>query len=423
MKLFSQNSMFFVKRLFLFTFAMIVGLSESYATGFETINGFRYLLDTDSKTAILVANNDNEYVGDIIVPEKIIGKDGVECVVVALGDNCFKESSVQSVFLPSTIKAIGEGCFAGCAKLLRVNIPSSITEVRNDCFKKCINLTNVDIPNSIVSLGESCFEGCLKLSSITVPSSVLQIGESCFADCIGLKNLNLQAPINVLRFRCFYNCSSLKDIVIPTTVLKIGQGCFYGCSELENIQIPSSVFYLGNSCFMNCVNLQKIDIPATVEELLDGTFEGCSKLRVVNLPISLKTISYWCFKNCSSLKKLEIPSSVSFLGTDGFTGCSNLEELNFGGDVPRNIEMSNIPTTCMIFVPKDKLQSYKEILGVRYAFVYPFEKQTGINHVKTSSEITPVACYSINGSKLETPVKGLNIVRYSDGSIRKEIQK
>ena len=80
------------------------------------------------------------------------------------------------------------------------------------------------------------------------------------------------------------------------------------------------------------------------------------------------------------------------------------------------------PQVCKLYVPKGTYDDYYISNWGVFDNIVEYDV-TGINHVKTSSEITPVARYSINGSKLETPVKGLNVVRYSDGSIRKEIQK
>ena len=44
----------------------------------EVIDGIRYLLDTGAKTATLMPKTDSKYSGDIIIPEKVKGNDGVE---------------------------------------------------------------------------------------------------------------------------------------------------------------------------------------------------------------------------------------------------------------------------------------------------------------------------------------------------------
>ena len=40
---------------------------------FEVIDGFRYLLDTEAKTAALMPKTDGNYSGEISIPEKVEG--------------------------------------------------------------------------------------------------------------------------------------------------------------------------------------------------------------------------------------------------------------------------------------------------------------------------------------------------------------
>ena len=37
----------------------------------EVIDGLRYMLDSDTKTAMLLPKKDGKYSGDIVVPEKV----------------------------------------------------------------------------------------------------------------------------------------------------------------------------------------------------------------------------------------------------------------------------------------------------------------------------------------------------------------
>ena len=130
---------------------------------FEVIDGFRYLLDSDTKTATLVPQKDGDYSGDIIIiPEKVKGNDGVEYVVTSLGASSFK----------------------GCSGLTSITIPSSVTSLGASSFKGCSGLTSITIPSSVTSLGSSCFSYCSGLTSITIPSSVTSLGKYCFSDCI-----------------------------------------------------------------------------------------------------------------------------------------------------------------------------------------------------------------------------------------------
>ena len=44
---------------------------------------------------------------------------------------------------------------------------------------------------------------------------------------------------------------------------------------------------------------------------------------------------------------------------------------------------------------------------------------TGIGKTTTSTDVEEVGRYSVNGQRLSAPTKGLNIVKYSDGSVKK----
>ena len=71
---------------------------------YEVIDVFRYLLDSDGKTATLVPKTDGKYSGDIIIPEKVKGNDGVEYVVTSLGASCFKDcSGLTSITIPESV--------------------------------------------------------------------------------------------------------------------------------------------------------------------------------------------------------------------------------------------------------------------------------------------------------------------------------
>ena len=130
---------------------------------FEVIDGFRYLLDSGTKTATLVPQKDGDYSGDIIIiPEKVKGNDGVEYIVTSLGASCF----------------------SGCSGLTSITIPSSVTSLGGSCFSGCWGLTSITIPSSVTSLGRYCFYNCSGLTSITIPSSVTSLGEDCFSYCI-----------------------------------------------------------------------------------------------------------------------------------------------------------------------------------------------------------------------------------------------
>ena len=176
-----------LKSLVLLVVIAILATSNSYAqASFETIDGLRYLIDSDAKIATLTANNgDEKYSGDIVVPEKVKASDEVEYPVTAFGDNAFDNCrELKSVTIPSSVTSLGNNCFYKCSGLTSITIPSSVTSLGSSCFWGCSGLTSITIPSSVTSLGNSCFWNCYSLTSITIPSSVTSLGYDCFFGCI-----------------------------------------------------------------------------------------------------------------------------------------------------------------------------------------------------------------------------------------------
>ena len=306
----------------------ILATSNSYAqASFETIDGLRYLIDFDAKTATLTANpNGEKYTGDIVVPGKVKASNGVEYPVTAFADNTFKD----------------------CNGLKSITIPSSVTSLGDDCFERCSGLTSITIPSSVTSLGESCFSLCSGLKSINIPSSVTSLGKSCFDDCYELTSIN-----------------------IPSSVTSLGDYCFDGCSGLTSITIPSSVTSLGDCCFYLCSGLKSINIPSSVTSLGEGCFYECSGLTSITIPSSVTTLGDYCFRHCSGLTSITIPSSITSLGYSCFYLCSKLEKATFQGKLPRNTINCGLLSTCIFYVPKAYYQNYKDALGSKYSYIYP----------------------------------------------------
>lgn len=218
-----------------FVMLVVMMLMTASSAMAEVIDGLRYVLDSETKTATLLPKREGKYSGDIIVPEKVKGNDGVEYVVTSLGNSFYGCSSLTSITIPSSVTSLGRLCFSGCSSLTSINIPSSVTSLGRSCFGGCSSLTSITIPSSVISLGEYCFDSCSGLTSVSIPSSVTSLGECCF-----------------------YGCSSLTSVTIPSSVTSLGKLCFSACTGLTSITIPSSVTSLGSSCFALCRKLETV---------------------------------------------------------------------------------------------------------------------------------------------------------------------
>lgn len=160
------------KRFAILLVMMVMITSKALAdASFEVIDGFKYLLDSDTKTATLMPNTE-PYAGDeIVIPESVKAKDGNDYKVTAFGDYCFSCSGLTSITIPSSVTSLDDRCFC-CSGITSITIPTSVTSLGNQCFEGCRGLTSITIPSSVVSIGDECFANCSSLTSIMIPSSV-----------------------------------------------------------------------------------------------------------------------------------------------------------------------------------------------------------------------------------------------------------
>ena len=130
----------------------------------------------------------------------------------------------------------------------------------------------------------------------------------------------------------------------------------------------------------------------------------------------------FAFEGCSGLTSLTIPSSVTSIGGAAFRGCSGLTSIyvytkklpELGPDVFNGCNAQN----CTVYVPTGTVDAYKSSEFGYFEKIVEFDA-TGIDKVTTSNDAKELSRYSVNGQRLAAPTKGLNIVKYSDGSVKK----
>lgn len=233
----------------------------------------------------------------------------------------------------------------------------------NDCLfplAYLYNLKTVVLPNLYKDYNFSLM-GCRNLTTAKMPDNLEKIGNNTFKDC-----------------------SSLEDIRISPTVTSIGEYAFSGCSSLTEIQIPNNVTYIGKYAF-----------------------HGCSSLKYISIPEGLKNISASTFIGCSSLTTITLPSSITSMVGGCFGNCNKLESFYFKGGLPTTLSEALIPTTCIIYVPTEYLQDYKDALGADYKYVYTWNPNgSGDGDKPITKCITPTVSYESGELKFACETAG-----------------
>ena len=179
----------------------------------------------------------------------------------------------------------------------------------------------------------------------------------------------------------------------------IGKYAFSDCSGLTSLTLPVGITTIGSSAFSGCSGLTSLNLPAGITSIGSSAFSGCSRLTSLTLPAGITEIGSYAFSYCSGLTSIYVYSEkVPGIGRYAFNGCDAKK--------------------CILYVPKGTYDDYWLSEFGYFENIVEFEA-TGIDKTTTSTDVKEVSRYSVNGQRLATPTKGLNIVKYSDGSVKK----
>ena len=308
------------------------------------------------------------------------------------GDNCYTSND-----------EIGEKAFTDCSRLTSLTLPVGITSIGYDAFAYCSGLTSLTLPAGITSIGEYAFYGCSGLTSLNLPAGITEIGESTFSDCSGLTSLTLPDGITSIGISAFAYCSGLTSLNLPAGITSINYGAFLDCSGLTSLTLPDGITSIGSRAFYGCSGLTSLTLPAGITSIGDDTFYGCSGLTSLTFPAGITSIGEFAFSYCSGLTSIYVyAEKVPRIGRYAFEGCASRK--------------------CTLYVPKGTYDNYRLSEFGYFENIVEFDA-TGIDKTTTSTDVEEVSRYSLNGQRLAVPVKGLNIVKYSDGTARKVVVK
>ena len=218
--------------------------------------------------------------------------------------------------------------------------------------------------------------------------------------------------------------SDRDDGFIYTSNDKLGDYVFFDCSGLTSLTLPSSVTKIGCYALSNCIGLTSLTLPSSVTEIGEHAFLNCRGLTNFTIPSGVTSIGTSAFFCCYGLISLTIPSSVTSIGGFAFNDCSGLTSIYaYMEKLPEtgsNLFLGCDAKNCTVYVPKGTGDAYFWSSFGYFDKIVEFDA-AGIDKVTTSTDVEEVSRYYLNGQRLSAPTKGLNIVKYSDGSVKKVV--
>ena len=262
---------------------------------------------------------------NVVVPEKLGGK-----YVVNINPEAFyRNDTIKTVKLPSTLTFIGYRAFSECHSLEKIAIPSSVTSIEIEAFSGCTSLSEIEIPSSVGAIGNNAFAGTKWLMDKRKENPYV-VNNGYLLD-MQTAGVNINIPNTVKYIACDIP-KNIVSIVFPESISSIGSG-FMNCTRLVKVTITSSETSIGDGAFSGCTSLETIEIPETVESIKISSFTGTKwlennlvdgKYLIVNnimydaqdwdddvvIPDGVKEIKIDFLNSSKSIHSISFPASV-----------------------------------------------------------------------------------------------------------------
>ena len=247
-------------------------LNANVICAIQESNGFEYTVTGDEATI-------TGYTGSarsLAIPSELGGKP-----VTAIADKAFYGYKTPNIYIPKTIKAIGEDAFQDT---------SYSDEVRFICYEGTEN----EWANIAIQKGNRELD----------PEYNDDAAWFRLYECNLSGDMVYQASDDAATLVRYLGSDSKVDIPAELggkPVTEFGVGAFAYCSSLTEVTIPKSVTSIGRSAFEGCSSLTKVTIPKSVSSIRQAAFAGCNSLTEVTIPKSVTSIGWSAFIECDAL--------------------------------------------------------------------------------------------------------------------------
>lgn len=253
--------------------------------------------------------------------------------LVSIGDYAFKRTYfTKEIVIPSSVRHIGTGAFAGCPSLTKVEIKEGVTTIGDGMFMGCSLLKEIVLPGTLTSIGAFAFYHC-PLETMEFPQSLAYIGYGAFARMLGFSgDYDYMTAIYGGEYGGEHGGGpvdiALRELSFPDGPVAIDEGAFAWQNELISFKLNASK--IGREAFCGCESLRDPDITVHADEIGDFAFKGCGSLNVFVKCDGVKRIGEEAFAGCPlAIGTLRIPDSVVEIGKNAFNG-TNVSKLILG---------------------------------------------------------------------------------------------
>eukprot|EP00588_Corethron_pennatum_P008983 CAMPEP_0194265538 /NCGR_PEP_ID=MMETSP0169-20130528/744_1 /TAXON_ID=218684 /ORGANISM="Corethron pennatum, Strain L29A3" /LENGTH=631 /DNA_ID=CAMNT_0039006021 /DNA_START=208 /DNA_END=2100 /DNA_ORIENTATION=+ len=160
---------------------------------------------------------------------------------------------IKSVEIPAKITKIKEMAFLNSGlRSITFEAGSTLKEIGKECFRQS-DLQSILIPSSVTSVGASSFLNTKSLSSVTFEANSLLegIGVSAFSEC-GIITMDIPDRVASIQRMAFANNNVLEEVMFgeDSDLRTIENDAFLRCYSLKSINIPSTASISTNPFYL-----------------------------------------------------------------------------------------------------------------------------------------------------------------------------
>lgn len=145
--------------------------------------------------------------------------------------------------IPSSVTEIGDGAFKECSNLYgTLTLPANLKKIGSKTFQNCNSFTGtLVIPNSVTEIGQEAFSDCSRFTGLSLPNNLRKIEFGAFARCTNLTGrLSIPETVKEIGSYAFYNCTNFTgDFILPSALESIGTDAFANTQDKNRLVFQS----------------------------------------------------------------------------------------------------------------------------------------------------------------------------------------
>jgi len=440
--------------------ALILFAVKSTANTFE-VDGLHYVIIDGEAVVINPALDDEQvggdwfegtyiekastYTGEINIPS-VVTYEGKAYTVTGIGREAFLRCDESvSVKIPETVKRIGM-CAFSYSYISSLTIPNSVEKIGWAACCEMFNLREIVFPEKLDTIPDRMLQFSQihgwksPLVSVKMPKEVKYIDRGAFAGLTNLEYISLPEGLKYIGEEAFIGNNKMVA-ELPASVSYIGANAFHITKAPTNTSLPDSLRTLEPEAFRAAKGLTQMSIPGYITNIPDYCFTACSNITSLELNDKIENIGKFAFNGLRALKIVILPASLKSMGKYAFSQCTNLRSVYALMKTPCTVADGDFigtdlypnPSDAILYVPIGCKSAYEAAgWGSNFSTIVEMEETeqkaafakalTGISTVKAGGDKKSAGWYDLQGRRLTEPRKGVNIIRYNDGTAKKVLK-